>query len=91
MHRHEANRVIAFLRGDAELLVVASFANHPYAAGYIVESGAIPDREWREVFNSDALAYGGAGIGNGEAPRRSSAGRVEVVLPASGLVVLEAR
>ncbi len=56
-----------------------------------MESGAIPDREWREVFNSDALAYGGAGIGNGEAPRRSSAGRVEVVLPASGLVVLEAR
>ncbi len=90
VHRHEANRVIAFLRGDAELLVIASFANHPYAGGYVVESEAIPDREWREVFNSDAAEYGGAGIGNREAPR-SSAGRIEVVIPVSGFVVLEAR
>ncbi len=91
VHRHEANRVLAFLRGDAELLVVASFANRPYAEGYVVESDAIPDADWQEVLNSDALAYGGAGVGNGPAPRRSRAGRVEVVVPASGLVVLERR
>ncbi|HEX9308089.1 MAG TPA: alpha-amylase family glycosyl hydrolase [Anaeromyxobacter sp.] len=89
VHRHEANRVIAFLRGDAELLVVASFANRPYAAGYVLESGAIPDREWREVFNSDAVEYGGTGAGNRGAAPRSSGGRIEVVVPASGLVVLE--
>jgi len=91
VHRHEANRVIAFLRGDAELLVVASFANRPYAAGYVVASEAIPDREWREVFNSDAVDYGGAGVGNGEGPRRTSSRRIEVVVPANGFVVLEAR
>jgi 1,4-alpha-glucan branching enzyme len=91
VHRHEANRVLAFLRGDAELLVVASFANRPFAAGYVLESPAIPDAEWREVLNSDAAGYGGAGVGNGAAPRRSRAGRIEVVVPAAGLVVLEAR
>ena len=91
VHRHEANRVLAFLRGDAELLVVASFANRPFAAGYVLESAAIPDAEWREVLNSDAAAYGGAGVGNGAAPRRSRAGQIEVVVPAAGIVVLEAR
>ena len=90
VHRHEANRVIAFLRGDAELLVVASFANRAYAAGYVLDSAAIPDADWQEVLNSDAAEYGGAGIGNGGPPRRSSGGRVEVVVPACGLVVLEA-
>jgi 1,4-alpha-glucan branching enzyme len=91
VHRHEANRVIAFLRGDAELLVVASFANRPYAAGYRIENAAIPDGDWHEVLNSDALAYGGAGVGNAGGPRRSSAGRLEVVVPAAGVVVLERR
>jgi 1,4-alpha-glucan branching enzyme len=91
VHRHEANRVIAFLRGDKELLVVASFANHPFDQGYLFENAGIPDAEWCEVLNSDAAAYGGAGVGNGDAPRRSSAGRLEVIVPASGLVVLEAR
>jgi 1,4-alpha-glucan branching enzyme len=91
VHRHEANRVLAFLRGDAELLVVASFSNRAYEAGYVLDSAAIPDAEWQEVLTSDASEFGGAGIGNGPARRRSSAGRLEVVLPASGLVVLEAR
>ena len=88
VHRHEANRVIAFLRGEGELLVVASFANRPYAAGYILDNSVIPAGAWHEVLNSDAVAYGGAGVGNGEAPRRSSPGRIEVVVPACGLVVL---
>jgi 1,4-alpha-glucan branching enzyme len=91
VHRHEANRVIAFLRGDRELLVVASLANRPFDAGYVLENAAIPDAEWREVLNSDEAVYGGAGVGNGDAPRRSSAGRIEVIVPASGLIVLEAR
>jgi 1,4-alpha-glucan branching enzyme len=91
VHRHEANRVIAFLRGDAELLVVASFANRPYEAGYVLASAAIPDADWREVLNSDEGEYGGAGIGNGATPRRSASARLEVVVPACGLVVLERR
>ncbi|WP_242343395.1 alpha-amylase family glycosyl hydrolase [Anaeromyxobacter terrae] len=91
VHRHEANRVIAFLRGDAELLVVASLANRPFAAGYVLESAALPDADWHEVLNSDAAVFGGAGVGNGGAPRRSTSGRLEVIVPARGLVVLEAR
>ncbi len=74
-----------------ELLVVASFANRPFDAGYVLENAAIPDAAWREVLNSDQAAYGGAGVGNGDAPPVSSAGRIEVIVPASGLVVLEAR
>ncbi|WP_242337766.1 MULTISPECIES: alpha-amylase family glycosyl hydrolase [unclassified Anaeromyxobacter] len=91
VHRHEANRVIAFLRGDAELLVVASLANRPFAAGYLLESAGLPDAEWHAILNSDAAVYGGAGVGDGASPRRSSSGVLEVVLPACGLVVLEAR
>jgi 1,4-alpha-glucan branching enzyme len=71
--------------------VVASFANRPFDRGYVLENAGIPDAEWREVLNSDAAAYGGAGVGNGDGPRRASAGRLEVLVPASGLVVLEAR
>ena len=91
VHRHEANRVIAFLRGGKELLVVASLANRPFDAGYVLENAAIPDADWYEVLNSDATVYGGAAVGNGSAPRTSSAGRIDVIVPASGLVVLEAR
>lgn len=89
VHRHEANRVIAFLRGDAEVLVVASFANRPFAGGYVLRSDAIPDGVWTEAFDSDAAAYGGAGVGNGAAALWSAGGRIEVVVPACGLVVLE--
>jgi 1,4-alpha-glucan branching enzyme len=89
VHRHEANRVLGFLRGEAEVLVLASFANRPWTAGYAVISEAIPDASWREVLNSDAVEYGGAGVGNGAATCRSRGGRVEAVVPASGLVVLE--
>ena len=66
----------------------ATSTNRPYAAGYVLDNSVIPAGAWHEVLNSDAVAYGGAGVGNGEAPRRSSPGRIEVVVPACGLVVL---
>jgi 1,4-alpha-glucan branching enzyme len=66
-------------------------ANRPFDRAYVLENAGIPDAGWLEVLNSDAAVYGGAGVGNGDAPRRSFAGRLEVIVPASGLVVLEAR
>jgi hypothetical protein len=35
--------------------------------------------------------YGGDGVGNGPEPRRAAAGRLGVVVPAMGFVVLEGR
>lgn len=92
LHQSPVTRVIAFKRwrDGEEVLVVASFNNTPFAAGYVIakDTLAIPDGGWKEVFNSDAAAYGGANVGNGGATLTSSAGRVRVVIPANGLVVL---
>ncbi|QDZ27376.1 1,4-alpha-glucan branching protein GlgB [Noviherbaspirillum sp. UKPF54] len=64
------NSVFAFLRkgdaGDAPLLVVLNMT--PVAReGYRV--GVPAGGAWREIMNTDAAAYGGAGMGNGEAIR----------------------
>jgi 1,4-alpha-glucan branching enzyme len=48
---------------------------------------AIPEAGWREVFNSDAAAYGGQNIGNGGATIFSSGNRLNAVVPANGFVV----
>jgi 1,4-alpha-glucan branching enzyme len=68
--------VIAFRRGD--FLVVGSLRDEPYDEYRLPVSGA-----WREIFNSDATTYGGAGVGNGGATLQGMA----PVLPANGFVV----
>jgi 1,4-alpha-glucan branching enzyme len=89
LHVDDGNRVIGFLRsdGDEETLVLASLANRPWAAGYAVNSYSLEDAAWREVFNSDASAYGGWGIGNSGGVVRSRGGTLSVVIPTAGLVV----
>ncbi len=63
--------------------------NRVFADGYVIEkdSLAIPAGLWKEVFNSDAAAYGGWNVGNLSAILPSSPGRLNVVIPASGFVV----
>jgi len=90
LHSHNANRVLAFRRwyGNDHFLVVASFNNNPFAAGYGINSPDLPDGSWREVFNSDAALYGGSNIGNGGGVREARQGSITVVIPANGVVVL---
>lgn len=42
-----------------DLLIVASLNNN-LPSGYWIYSENLPDANWREIFNSDAAAYGGA-------------------------------
>ena len=92
LHQSNPNRVIAFKRwsGDEEVIVVASLNNAPFANGYVIEKDliAIPDAGWKEIFNSDAAIYGGQNVGNSGAIIPSTQGRLNVVIPANGFVVL---
>jgi 1,4-alpha-glucan branching enzyme len=92
LHQHNNTRVITFKRWNAEeeVIIAASLNNDPFENGYFVESDllGIPDGEWQEIFNSDATLYGGRNIGNHGATCASSQGRLNIVIPANGLVVL---
>lgn len=92
IHQWNANRVIAFKRwsGDEEVIICASFNKNPFVNGYIIEKDllAIPNAGWKEIFNSDAAIYGGQNIGNFGATIYSNQGRLNVVIPANGFVLL---
>ncbi len=92
IHVIGANRLIAFTRtaGTDQLLVVASLRNQPYTDGYVLQTdpSRLPDGNWREVFNSDATQYGGAGVGNFGADVPASGGRIQVRVPANGVLML---
>ena len=91
LHVSNSNRIIAFKRwsGDEEVIIMASLNNTPFANGYIMEKDwlAIPNASWKEIFNSDAIAYGGQNIGNGGAIVPSSQNRLNVIIPANGFVI----
>jgi len=91
LHTNDAGRVIVFRRRGSgqEYLVLASLSNTPYRSGYIVWHPEIPAGFWREIFNSDSVAYGGNDVGNFGATIPSQAGRFEAVIPANGLVVFQ--
>jgi 1,4-alpha-glucan branching enzyme len=92
LHQHNQNRVIAFKRwtDDEEVIVVASLGGAAFTAGYEVTKDllAIPNAGWKEIFNSDAAIYGGQNVGNGGAIISSAGGRLQVIVPASGFVIL---
>ncbi len=92
LHQCNDTRVIAFKRwsGAEQVIVAASFNNSPFANGYVIQKDllGIPDGGWKEVFNSDAASYGGQNMGNGGAIIPSHGGRLNVVVPANGFVVL---
>ncbi len=92
LHQSNSNRVIAFKRwsGDEQVIIIASFNNTSFINGYVIKARnleAIPNAGWKEIFNSDAAIYGGQNIGNAGATIPSSQCCLNVVIPASGLVV----
>ncbi|HEX2829057.1 MAG TPA: alpha-amylase family glycosyl hydrolase [Burkholderiales bacterium] len=93
IHANDDGRVIAFTRRHAgnDLLVIASFANFPYGDGYILrtDESRLPSGAWRETFNSDSALYGGDNVGNYGAAIPAAGGRIEVRIPAKGLLVFQ--
>ena len=89
IHAHDDNRVIGFLRwDDAQTFFVAGSLNTAaFTNGYRFSSPRFDDAEWTQVLNSDLGKYGGWGVGNGAV--RSSNGMLEILLPASGAVVMK--
>jgi 1,4-alpha-glucan branching enzyme len=87
---HNVNRVLAFRRWDEqqEFLVFAGLNNAPFnAPDYLFRSDAIGAGRWKEIFNSDAAAYGGSDIGNAGATLASHQGAFACVMPANGFVI----
>ncbi|HEX2191255.1 MAG TPA: alpha-amylase family glycosyl hydrolase [Longimicrobiaceae bacterium] len=91
LHVHERNRVLVFRRwaGAEQFLVAASLNNAPFASGYVVSHPSLGTAGWKEVFNSDAGFYGGEGVGNAGRTLPSQDGRIDLVIPANGVVVFQ--
>ena len=73
------------------LLVIANLRNQPFLDGYVIQTdpSRLPGGLWRESFNSDAAIYGGHDIGNFGADVPVADGRIQVRVPANGLLVLQ--
>jgi 1,4-alpha-glucan branching enzyme len=95
VHASDPNRVLAFTRrdGQREVLVIASLNNHPFLNGYdlVSDPDRLPSGLWQETFNSDSEVYGGANIGNLGSAIPASNGRLRLVIPANGFLVLQHR
>jgi 1,4-alpha-glucan branching enzyme len=93
IHVIGGNRLIAFTRsaGSEKLLIVASLRNQPFLDGYILQTDPwrLPDGSWREIFNSDAADYGGKEVGNFGADVPAAGGRLQVRVPANGLLIFQ--
>lgn len=88
---HNTDRVIAFRRWNdtEELLIVASLNNHPFTHEYVIRHAQIGDRQWHEIFNSDAIAYGGSDVGNFGSILTSLNSYIHLEIPANGFVVFQ--
>ena len=86
----DPDRVISFLRweGPDELLVIGSLNNQTFGDGYSIRNSRIADGQWREIFNSDAIVYGGWGITNPDT-RASAGGVFTPRLPANSVLVFQ--
>jgi 1,4-alpha-glucan branching enzyme len=88
----DVDRLVGFRRWDeaADFLVIASLHNRPFDnPGYGFHGLRVPAGQWREVFNSDATAFGGDGVGNGGATLPLAGGALTCVVPARGLIVFQ--
>ncbi len=90
VHVHDGNRVLVFRRweGPEELLVLSTLSNAPFADGYRIQNMRLVDGQWREIFNSDRIEYGGQGLGN-PGLVSSSGGVFTARLPANSVVVFQ--
>jgi 1,4-alpha-glucan branching enzyme len=90
---HNDNRVIAFTRSapSQSLLVIGSLNDSAFSNGYVISAnaGSLPAGGWKEVFNSDASAFGGSNVGNGSAVLKVYNGQINAVIPAHGFVVFQ--
>jgi 1,4-alpha-glucan branching enzyme len=87
VHVNDAGRVLAFRRGG--FLVAGSLADRAYDdPDYRIEHPSLAGAGWREIFNSDAAAYGGDGVGNRGATLWADGDALNVVIPAAGFVIL---
>lgn len=89
---HNDHRLLVFRRwGEGEeFLVVASLNNRPFDdPGYLFRAARIPTGRWREIFNSDAAAFGGWNVGNAGATLTTEPGLLHCVVPANGFLVFE--
>jgi 1,4-alpha-glucan branching enzyme len=91
IHIHNDNRVIVFRRWGAnqEFIIAASLNNKPFASGYVVDNNRVDDGRWVEAFNSDASLYEGNNIGNYGITIPSLYGKITIIIPANGFVVLQ--
>jgi 1,4-alpha-glucan branching enzyme len=90
LHAHDGNRVIAVRRWWAgeEMIVVGCLNNWAFRGGYRIDDPRIADASWREVFNSDAVEYGGSGLLNG-GQITSGGGSIAIDIPANSVLVLQ--
>ena len=95
IHADDRSRVIAFVRrdGSRQVLIVASLNNAPFLDGYVLQTDPtrLADGWWAETFNSDAAGYGGHNVGNFGAAIPAADGRLQLRLPANGVLVLQRR
>lgn len=86
---HNADRVLAFHRwkGAEHYLVIATLSDFGWPDGYQVRPPEMATGNWRELFSSDALAYGGTGVTN-DGNLSVSDGEIRVRVPARGFIVL---
>ena len=89
------NNVLSFLRLSADgSRVVACIANLSPVPRYAYRIGLPRAGEWREVLNTDALEYGGSGVGNngaawaGDNPWHGLPFSAELTLPPLGVLWL---
>ncbi|MCT9820290.1 1,4-alpha-glucan branching protein GlgB [Microbacterium sp. W1N] len=83
--------VVAFARRDhhgGTVVVISNFSGNPV---YDYELD-LPERgEWAEVLNSDAVEYGGSGVGNFGAVHTDDSGRARMTVPPLGTLWLQHR
>lgn len=85
----DANRVMLFRRADdqGDFLVAASLNDTSFDRGFIFRSNQLPDASWREIFNSNASAFGGDNLGNGGGVCHSHQAEFECILPRNSVLV----
>jgi 1,4-alpha-glucan branching enzyme len=90
MNVHNADRVLAFhrWRGPEHYIVVTTLSDTGFPDGYPINVPLDAQGRWRQIFTSDALAYGGNGVSNEEELSVDAEQQLRVKLPARGFVVL---
>jgi 1,4-alpha-glucan branching enzyme len=87
---HNADRLLAFERskGPEQYLVVATLSDHGWPDGYALQSEALTNGRWREIFSSDAVEYNGTGVTNEDSVLEAMEGKLTLKLPPRGFVVM---